>query len=449
MSTRHERARELFYAARQLPIERQEAFLAEACDADSELRQEVASLLDADRDDDFELPFDPSSDEAPTPVADSDLTAAYPQALRGQQQVGPFRILQKLGEGGMGEVYEAEQQAPVRRRVALKLLKSGLETKEVLARFESERQALAMMNHPNIARVLEAGATAQGRPYFAMELVHGEPITSYCDRHRLSNRDRIEIFIEICGGLQHAHKKGVIHRDIKPSNILVTAEDGRAVPKIIDFGVAKATAQRLTERTLFTELGQWIGTPEYMSPEQAEMTGLDIDTRTDVYSLGVLLYELLAGARPFDSRQLRQAGFDEMRRRIREDEPTRPSTKVSGLGDDSEVAARNRQADVSTLVRQLRGDLDWITLRALEKDRTRRYDSPADLAADLRRHLADEPVVAGPPTLGYRVAKLLRRHRAVLATGLLILALLATAVLVTVGLLEGRRPEPPVTRAAP
>ena len=351
--------------------------------------------------------------------------------------VGPYRLTRKLGEGGMGEVYEAEQQEPVRRMVALKLIKWGMDTRRVVARFEAERQALALMNHPNIARVFDAGATEQGRPYFAMELVKGVPITDYCDRHKLSTRQRLELFRLVCEGVQHAHQKGIIHRDIKPSNVMVTIQDDKPVPKIIDFGVAKATEQRLTEKTVFTELGQLIGTPEYMSPEQAEMTGLDIDTRTDVYSLGVLLYELLSGALPFEPRELRKAGYDEIRRRIREDEPAKPSTRISSLGEEATTAANNRGTAPSALVRRLRGDLDWISMKALEKDRTRRYGSPADLAADLGRHLQSEPVLAGPPSAAYKMKKFVRRHRlGVTAAGIVLAALVLGVVGTTVGMLR-------------
>jgi tetratricopeptide (TPR) repeat protein len=311
----------------------------------------------------------------------------------------------------MGEVWLAEQTEPVRRQVALKVIKAGMDSAQVVARFEAERQALALMDHPAIATVFDGGTTPQGRPYFAMEYVKGEPITAYCDRHRLSTRERLGLFTQVCEGVQHAHQKGVIHRDLKPSNVLVSIQDDRPAPKIIDFGVAKATAQHLTERSLFTELGVLIGTPEYMSPEQAEMGGLDIDTRTDIYALGVLLYELLTGALPFDRKDLRQAGIAEIQRIIREKEPPRPSTRITQLGPASTEAAKNRHTEPRRLVSELRGDLDWIAMRALEKDRTRRYQTANALSADVRRHLNSEPVSAGPPSATYRAGKFVRRHR--------------------------------------
>jgi serine/threonine protein kinase len=325
--------------------------------------------------------------------------------------VGPYRLLEKIGEGGMGEVWVAEQQKPIHRRVALKLIKMGMDTKQVIARFESERQALAMMDHPAIAKVFEAGATDEGRPYFVMEYVQGIPITAHCDQNRLTTQERLELFKQICEGVQHAHQKAIIHRDLKPSNILIAIQDGKAVPKIIDFGVAKATAQSLTERTMYTELGVLIGTPEYMSPEQAEMSGQNIDTRTDVYSLGAILYELLVGALPFDPQELRRAGFDEIRRKIREEDPPKPSTKLSTMGDASTMQAQKRQTEPSALIRQVRGDLDWITMKALEKDRTRRYGSPSELAADIDRFLHHQPIIARPPSTLYKARKFVRRHR--------------------------------------
>jgi WD40 repeat protein len=321
----------------------------------------------------------------------------------------------------MGIVYLAEQERPIRRRVALKVIKIGMDTKEVVARFEAERQALALMDHAHIAQVHDAGATEDGRPYFAMEHVSGIPIIEYCDKHRLSTRARLELFVHVCAAIQHAHQKGVIHRDIKPSNVLIMVQDGAPQPKVIDFGVAKATHQRLTEKTVFTQLGLLIGTPEYMSPEQAEMGGLDVDTTTDIYSLGVLLYELLVGALPFEPAMLRRGGYGEIQRIIREEEPLRPSTRLSGLGSRAIEVAKQRHTDLASLARELTGDLDWVTLKAMEKDRTHRYPSASEFAADIRRYLADEPVVARPPSASYRMRKLYKRRRGA------VLALLALA----------------------
>jgi serine/threonine protein kinase/tetratricopeptide (TPR) repeat protein len=341
----------------------------------------------------------------------SDKTKTLESSGETVRTIGPYRLLQKIGEGGMGEVWVAEQQKPIHRRVALKLIKAGMDTKQVIARFESERQALAMMDHPAIAKVFEAGETDEGHPYFVMEYVQGIPITAHCDQNRLTTQERLELFEHVCEGVQHAHQKAIIHRDLKPSNILVVIQDGVAVPKIIDFGVAKATAQSLTERTMYTELGMLIGTPEYMSPEQAEMTGQNVDTRTDVYSLGAILYELLVGALPFDPKELRRAGYDEIRRKIREEDPPKPSTKLSTMGDASTTQAHNRRTERPALIRQIRGDLDWITMKALEKDRTRRYGAPSELAADIERFLHHQPIVARPPSTAYKAKKFVRRHR--------------------------------------
>ena len=338
-------------------------------------------------------------------------------------QIGPYRLLQLLSEGGMGEVWLAEQKTPIHRTVALKLIKAGMDTKAVVARFESERQALAMMDHPNIARVFDAGSTAEGRPYFVMEYVPGLPITEYCDKHRLTIKERLELFLQVCEGVQHAHQKAIIHRDLKPSNVLVVEQDSKAVPKIIDFGLAKATAQRLTDKTMFTELGVIMGTPEYMSPEQADQSEQNIDTRTDVYSLGVILYQLLVGALPFDAKAMRAAGFEEILRKIREEEPPKPSTKIRSMGDASAASAEKRNEEPRSFAQHLRGELDWITMKALEKDRVRRYGAASELAADISRYLRNEPVVAGPATATYRMKKYALRHRIPLgaAAGLVLL----------------------------
>jgi non-specific serine/threonine protein kinase/serine/threonine-protein kinase len=344
--------------------------------------------------------------------------------------VGRYHLVQMIGEGGMGEVWLAEQKEPVRRRVALKLIKAGMNTREVIARFESERQALALMDHPAIAKVLDAGATPQGAPYFVMEYVAGVPITTYCDNHRLNTRERLELFVKVCEGVQHAHQKAIIHRDLKPSNILVTELDGHATPKIIDFGIAKALNQRLTAKTLFTQIGVMVGTPEYVSPEQALSSGEDVDTRTDVYSLGIVLYELLVGVPPLE---LRKIAFDEFLRRLRQDDPPKPSTKVRT--QDATTAselARKRQTESSTLARLMQGEIDDITLKAIEKDRSRRYDSPSEFAADIGRYLRDEPVLAVPPSAAYRMRKFARRHRGALVTTCAFLLVLVAATIVSV-----------------
>jgi tetratricopeptide (TPR) repeat protein/tRNA A-37 threonylcarbamoyl transferase component Bud32 len=361
-------------------------------------------------------------------------------AASGEQpgaQIGRYKLLEQIGEGGMGTIWMAEQREPVKRRVALKIIKLGMDTKQVIARFEAERQALAMMDHPHIAKVLDAGATETGRPYFVMEYIKGIPILAYCDQERVDTNGRLELFASVCHAIQHAHQKGIIHRDIKPSNVLVTLHDGVPVPKVIDFGIAKATNSELTSKTLFTEHRQMIGTPAYMSPEQAEMSGLDIDTRSDIYSLGVLLYELLTGTTPFDMQALLEGSFAEMMRTIREVEPHKPSTRISALGETAARTAQQRHVDVKKLGAALRGDLDWIVMKCLEKDRTRRYETANGLAADIRRHLNDEPVTAGPPSAAYRMRKFVRRNRGqVVAGGIVAAALVLGVIGTTTGMMR-------------
>jgi len=356
------------------------------------------------------------------------------------RQIGPYRILRTLGEGGMGVVYEARQIEPVQRRVALKIIKLGMDTKQVVARFEAERQALAVMDHPFIAKVLDAGVTETGRPYFVMELVNGVPLTEYCDAQKLATDQRLELFIQVCAAVQHAHHKGVIHRDLKPSNVLVSLQDGKPVPRVIDFGIAKAVGQDFTDRTLVTQLGQMVGTPEYMSPEQAEMSGIDVDTRTDIYSLGVMLYELLVGALPFDLR-----GVSDIARQttIRERNAPTPSARLTTLsGEQQETVARYRHTDPGTLKTALKGDLDWVVMRCLEKDRTRRYETVNALAMELGRHLDDQPVLARPPSTKYRLQKFVRRNRtAVIAACVAGLAISGGAVAATIGMVKARRAE--------
>jgi serine/threonine protein kinase/Flp pilus assembly protein TadD len=349
--------------------------------------------------------------------------------------IGPYKLLQQIGEGGMGVVFMAEQNEPIQRTVALKIIKPGMDTRQVIARFEAERQALAVMDHPNIAKVLDAGTTEGGRPYFVMELVKGIPITKYCDDHKLSVRERLQLFNPVCEAVQHAHQKGIIHRDLKPTNVLVAEYDNHAVPKVIDFGVAKATAQKLTERTMFTEFGQVIGTVEYMSPEQAKFNQLDIDTRSDIYSLGVLLYELLTGSTPFERERLREAAFDEVLRIIREEEPPKPSTRLSASETLPSVAA-NRHTDPNKLSRNVSGELDWIVMKCLEKDRNRRYETANGLAREIERYLNDEHVQACPPSAAYRFRKFARRNKAALAATI---AAIAVLMILVIGLAVSNR----------
>jgi len=345
--------------------------------------------------------------------------------------IGPFKLLSFLGEGGYGIVYLAEQKHPIKRQVALKIIKPGMDSKQVLARFEAERQALALLDHPNIAHVLRAGSTESGLPYFAMEYIQGIPITEYCDHEKLSIKDRLKLFTQVCEAIQHAHQKGIIHRDIKPSNIMVSMQDGKAVPKVIDFGIAKAMSMPLTDKTMFTQQGQLIGTPEYISPEQADLNIKDIDTRTDIYSLGVVLYELLAGALPFDPESLREAGFAEIQRIIKEEEPPRPSTKLSSLGEEGVKVAQSRHTELSTLVKSLHKELEWIPLMAIRKERDQRYKTASDLAEDIQNYIDGNPLTAGPESVAYRFKKFVKKRRGLVAAVASIAAVLIAGFIVS------------------
>jgi serine/threonine protein kinase/WD40 repeat protein len=414
MNATTKRAKEIFLEAVKIAPDRWDAYLVQACAGDEDLRRLVSDLLGAHKDAGSFL-------DSPAPALAP--TVDGPISERPGSVVGPYKLMEQIGEGGMGLVFVAEQQQPVRRKVALKVIKPGMDTRQVVARFEAERQALALMDHPNIAKVLDGGRTASGRPYFVMELVKGVPITEYCDQNQVPVRERLELFVWVCQAVQHAHLKGIIHRDLKPSNVLVMSQDGTPVVKVIDFGVAKAIGQQLTDKTIYTQFDQLVGTPLYMSPEQAGQSSVDVDTRTDIYALGVLLYELLTGTTPFDRERLKDASYDEIRRIIREEEPPRPSTRISTLGQAATTVSTQRQSDPKRLSRLVRGELDWIVMKCLEKDRNRRYQTANGLAHDIERYLHDEPVQACPPSACYRLRKFVRRNKGpVLAAVFLLLA---------------------------
>jgi eukaryotic-like serine/threonine-protein kinase len=431
MDPEFSRLRALFEQAIDLPPAERAEFLDRQCGGDTSLRERIWALIaTAEQAGDFLGEVADETRESP----DARLALLEGPGAR----IGPYKLLELIGEGGFGTVFHAEQLEPIRRRVALKIIKLGMDTRQVVARFEAERQALAMMDHPNIARVFDAGATETGRPYFVMELVRGEPITTWCDASKLPIRGRLELLQQVCSAVQHAHTKGIIHRDLKPSNILITIADGKPVPKVIDFGIAKATSARLTEKTLFTEHRALIGTPAYMSPEQAERSSVDVDTRSDIYSLGVLLYELLTGVPPFDPERLRSAAYAEIQRIIREEDPPRPSTRLSTIATAGEIAA-HRATQPPRLNALIRGDLDWIIMKAMEKDRDRRYETATSLADDILRHLAGEPVLAAPPSAAYRTRKFVRRHRmGVAVAGFLVLAIVIASTGSVYGFLAAR-----------
>jgi serine/threonine protein kinase/tetratricopeptide (TPR) repeat protein len=421
----------IFFAARGLVGAARAAYLDEACGDDPQLRRRVEQFLEAQGEIGSFL-------ESPAPELVPRLSDTVTE--RPGTVIGPYKLLEQIGEGGMGLVFVAEQQQSVRRKVALKVIKPGMDSKQVIARFEAERQALALMDHPNIAKIHDGGTTPSGRPYFVMELVKGVPLTQFCDDNRQTTRQRLVLFINVCQAVQHAHTKGIIHRDLKPSNVLVASHDGTPVVKVIDFGVAKAIGQTLTDKTVYTQLTQLVGTPLYMSPEQAGQSSLDIDTRTDIYALGVLLYELLTGTTPFTKERFREAGYDDIRRIIREEEPPKPSTRLSELKETLPSISSRRQTGPAKLTKLVRGELDWIVMKALEKDRNRRYTTANDLAADVQRYLHDEPVVAGPPTAGYRLLKFARRNwRPVVAASIIFVLLVGGVIGTTVGLLRERR----------
>src|SRR2546421_1567179 len=427
MPTDLQKARELFlHAVGKLPPEQWQGYVAESCGSDAELEQQVGRLLQVHREAGSFLDR-PAAALGTTgvfrPVPGKEAAAVPLRELPGTV-IGPYKLLQQIGEGGMGTVFMAEQTRPVQRKVALKVIKPGMDSRQIIARFEAERQALALMDHVNIARVFDGGTTENGLPYFVMELVHGVPITKYCDDNHLTPRERLELFVPVCSAIQHAHQKGIIHRDIKPSNVMITFYDGKAVPKVIDFGVAKATEQKLTERTLFTQYGTMVGTLEYMSPEQAEMSGLGVDTRSDIYSLGVLLYELLTGNTPLSHKTMKEAAYAEILRMIKEEEPPKPSTRLSDPGEALASISANRHMEPTKLTKLVRGELDWIVMKTLEKDRNRRYESASAFAQDVQRYLNDEPVQACPPSVRYRLRKFARRNKRPVAAGLALATLL-------------------------
>ena len=424
MTDAHDREHEIFSHAMGLPHDERGRYLDEACGGDASLREQVDSLIEAMEQAGAHGFFDhPTGGATSTPGADDET----PEDVLPGDMIGNYTVLERIGEGGFGRVYRAEQTVPMKREVAIKIIKLGMDTHQVISRFEAERQALALMDHPAISTVFEAGATQSGRPYFVMELVRGVPITKYCDDHTLSIRDRLILFREVCAAVQHAHQKSIIHRDIKPSNVLVADKDGRHIPKVIDFGVAKATAAKLSENTIHTQVRQLVGTPAYMSPEQAGGSRGDIDTRSDVYSLGVLLYELLTGATPLDAKTLTRSSYEDIQRMIREVTPPKPSTRLSTNETTADIA-QQRHSEPRKLLQEVRGDLDWIVMKALEKDRKRRYETVNALSDDLGRFLANEPVIARPPSRAYTVHKFVRRNRGAVAAGVALICVLLLGI---------------------
>lgn len=437
---RNERVKKIVEEAAALPEEERKAYLDMACGKDPELREQVEAELER-----------AGLIGQPTLSIDKKaLSKRESQAIQGRhpkvageapgERMGPYELLEKIGEGGFGTVWKAQQREPIKRRVALKIIKLGMDTKEVIARFEAERQALALMDHPGIARVIDAGSTESGRPYFVMELVDGIRLDTYCDQNQLSIRERIELFIQVCHAVQHAHQKGIIHRDLKPSNVLVTLQDGAPLTKVIDFGIAKATHAELTQKTIYTQVGEIIGAPVYMSPEQVEMTGLDIDTRSDIYSLGVMLYELLTGTLPFDLKEITLKGIIEMIRILREEEPETPSKRALQHKEKITETAARRQTNVKQLALTLKGDLDWIVMKCLEKDRTQRYETASSLAEDLERYLKHEPVRARPPSAAYKMRKFVLRNRTWVIAGTAIVTILVLGIIgTTLGMIRAKR----------